>query len=304
MSLIRLLVFALGVRWARLGFIDEILGAGSSLLGPLFENGFAEEAAHAQRHFSSREALLNRDFQERMSNTAYQRAVSDMKAAGLNPMLAYSQGPASTPSGATGAPVAQHVPKVDIGPQQFVAAAQVQRVDAETDALKAEAERRRAETDEIRQRTPTHGVTRDHLRQQITESIERVGEIAANTRYLFQQTQTSAVNEAKQQQEIRNLREQVPQIQATVRMLQQQAKYLSAHASQLSTQEKYTQAQIDANLPALEAAIKKVEEHLMRLELPKAGMDAAAHSSFAGAVGALFRALNPFSTLFTNLNRR
>lgn len=52
-----------------------------------------------QNQFNEREAQKNRDFQERMSRNAYQYVVEDLKKAGLNPILAYSNGGAATPQG-------------------------------------------------------------------------------------------------------------------------------------------------------------------------------------------------------------
>lgn len=86
--------------------VANAMGAGAQML---YNYGMANKQANynaAQNElamqYNSAEAEKNRSWQKMMSDTAYQRAMADMKAAGLNPILAANLGGASTPGGATG----------------------------------------------------------------------------------------------------------------------------------------------------------------------------------------------------------
>lgn len=73
-----------------------LLGA----LGPLFMGGASLAGGAMANAANKKRAQEQMDFQERMSSTSYQRATEDMRMSGINPMLAYQQGGASSPGGA------------------------------------------------------------------------------------------------------------------------------------------------------------------------------------------------------------
>lgn len=124
--------------------MQELLGGIGGLLGGGLSAFSAYQANKANRDIAQQQM----QFQERMSNTAYQRSTADMRAAGINPMLAYSQGGASTPPGASA--TMQPVNSAQDTMQMFHSIAQLSNLMAQTDKT-------RAETDVINTNRPPAG---------------------------------------------------------------------------------------------------------------------------------------------------
>lgn len=125
--------------------LDFLGNIGGSIISSVLGFG-GQESANRTNIKLGREQMA---FQERMSSTAYQRAVADMQSAGLNPMLAYSQGGASSPVGS--------MPQVQNAMQPAIAGASaavnmVQGL-AQADQSQAAAEKLRADALKVKSET-------------------------------------------------------------------------------------------------------------------------------------------------------
>ncbi len=125
------------------------------LFSGLFDLGSSGISAGANIEIANKQMA----FQERMSNTQYQRTMADMRKAGLNPILAAKLGGAGTPPGAA-------IP-VNLSTKAATTARQTSKLEAETKYKQFEMELLAEQISSAAGQARTHWLTGDLLSQQL-----------------------------------------------------------------------------------------------------------------------------------------
>lgn len=191
-----------------MSILGPVLAAGGSLLGGILGNRSREESAAAANAASAYSAAQQMEFQREMSNTSYQRAVADLKAAGINPMLAAIKGGATTPGGSSyTAQMPQQfdvvTPAVEAYNRTQVSSAQSAQYEAQTGLTNTQVKQVEAATDKIREEIQNIPLEGNRLKKLIflmteQESLYRAQGYEALERIrMHQQTIRKLVEETK-----------------------------------------------------------------------------------------------------------
>jgi hypothetical protein len=217
--------------------LGSVIGAGASLLGGIMGNRSREESAAAANAASAQSAAQQMQFQREMSNTSYQRAVADLKAAGINPMLAAMKGGATTPGGSSfTAQMPQQfdviTPAVEAYNRTQLSSAQSAKTSAETEVIestgvaqaKANLEKTVADIGLTTQQTVKIMTDTELSAAQIATEREKPAQVRAMVDQLIATTQTELFKQLNLVQQTALLRAQVPLYMAKAQLDQNQVR--------------------------------------------------------------------------------
>jgi len=175
-------------------------------------------------------------FQERMSNTSYQRQVEDLKKAGINPMYGYMRASgASTPPGASYVaqnPAMSGVQAFSLSAGAKSASAQAAKTAAETEVIeqtglaqaKANLEKTAADIGLTTQQTAKVITDTELSAAQIATEKEKPAQVRAMIDQIVATTQTELFKQLNLEQQTALLRAQVPMYMAKAQLDQNQVR--------------------------------------------------------------------------------
>jgi len=156
------------------------LAAGASA----YANYAGGERANKSNRDIAREQMK---FQERMSSTAYQRAMADMEKAGLNPILAYSQGGASSPGGASATMQNTIGPAANSARDAARGFAEIRNLHEQNNVLRSQADLNKAQT--ALQMVNATGQSLDLPRKEVYhEAYKSASDVLKSTKSSFNDT--------------------------------------------------------------------------------------------------------------------